>query len=214
MSRSDLGGFENWWGVADFDLWVRVLEHHTAICSPRVTVIYHVHEEQLSLHRERMLNEHRAVAQAHLARTGASPAALERWEAVVAWDGMRAALAGGRPRAALRAALSALRGWDRIAGVATQLRWRLLVRRRSAGLGPDGRSSVAVLVRDGRQRARVIERVDGRRVRDLSHTPTPRALLDLARRPAGLVVVASRRHALIVRMMGMCAMTSDEVAGS
>jgi hypothetical protein len=136
-----VGGFENWWGVADFDLWVRVLERHSAICSPRVTVIYHVHEQQLSLHKERMLEEHRAVAEAHHARTGASPAALERWEAVVAWDAMQAELAGGRLRPALRAARSALGGRERIAGVATQLRWRLAVRRRSAALGPNGRAT-------------------------------------------------------------------------
>lgn len=204
-----VGGFDEWWGVEDFDLWVRLIEQHSAICSPRVTVIYHVHDEQLSLHTERMLENHRAVAQAHLARTGASPAALERWEGVVAWDAMRTALAAGDRREALRLARSAMRGRDRIAGVLTQLRWRLAVRRRTARLGPDGRASVAVLVRDEHQRAAIIARFAGRSVRDLSQAPPARVLLELAWRPAGLTVVSSRLAGLILGMLGSRTVSAD-----
>jgi hypothetical protein len=205
-----LGGFNEWWGVEDFDLWVRVLEHHSAICSPRVTVIYHVHDEQLSLHTERMLDSHRAVAQAHRARTGASTAALERWEGVVAWDRMQATLAAGSLRDTLRNAWSALRGRHRIAGVATQIRWRLVVHRRTSRLGPDGRPSVAVLVHDARQRAAVLARFGGWSVRDLSEAPTARAVVQLASRPAGLTVVGSRRHATVLRMLGLRTVTADK----
>jgi hypothetical protein len=205
-----LGGFNEWWGVEDFDLWVRVLEHHTAICSPRVTVIYHEHGEQLSLDAERMLDGHRAVAEAHRARTGASPAALERWEGVIAWDTAKAALTGGRRREALRGLLSALRGRHRAAGVATQLRWRFVVRRRTARLGPDGRASIAVLVRGAGQRAAVIERFRGHSIRDLSQASLPHALIELAWRPAGLTVVSSRSHATLLGMFGIRALTANQ----
>ena len=50
-----VGGFHNWWGAEDFDLWVRVLEQYTGICSRRVTVFYHIHDAQLSLQADRML---------------------------------------------------------------------------------------------------------------------------------------------------------------
>ena len=206
-----LGGFGEWWGVEDFDLWVRMLEHHSAICSPCVTAIYHVHDEQLSLHHARMVDGHRAVAQAHRARTGASSAALERLEAVVAWDNMRAALAVGRRREAFRSALSALRGRHRIAGVVTQVRWRFAVRRRTARLTADGRASVAVLVRDRRQRAVVIEHFGERQFRDLSELPIARALMQLALRPAGVTVVSSRGQAMLLGMFGLRTVMADQI---
>ena len=58
-----VGGFHKWWGVEDFDLWVRVLEQYTGICSRRVTALYHIHDAQLSLEAERMLHERRRGSQ-------------------------------------------------------------------------------------------------------------------------------------------------------
>ena len=97
-----VGGFRQWWGAEDFDLWVRVLERYTGICSRRVTVFYQVHDAQLSLQADRMLHEHRQVLKSHLERTGNSPAMLERWEATVAWDRLRAEQAAGRWRGSLQ----------------------------------------------------------------------------------------------------------------
>ena len=205
-----LGGFAEWWGVEDFDLWVRMLEHHSAICSPCVTVIYHVHDEQLSLHHARMVDGHRAVAQAHRARTGASSVALEHLEAVVAWDTMRAALALGRRRAALRGALSALRGRHRIAGVITELRWRFVVRRRTSCLTAEGRASVALLVRDRGERAAAIEHFGERQFRDLSELPIARAMMQLALRPAGVTVVSSRGQAMLLGVVGLRTVTAAQ----
>ena len=130
----ELGGFRPIWGVEDFDLWVRALEGHTGVCSPRVTVIYHLHGEQMSAHADRMLRGHREVGESHCARTGASPAVLARWDGAAAWDCMRAALAGGRRGAALVSGLAVLRRRQRVVGVAVLLWSRFLARRRSSRL--------------------------------------------------------------------------------
>src|SRR6185312_8365294 len=124
-----IGGFGDWWGVQDFDLWVRVLERHSGICSRRVTVRYHVHEQQISLAKGRMLSEHREVVKAHLARTGESPRMLERWEATLVWDDLRAAMADGRRAAALRRVPGLLANPQRPIGLLSTLWLRFRARR-------------------------------------------------------------------------------------
>ncbi|MGA2928733.1 MAG: glycosyltransferase, partial [Solirubrobacteraceae bacterium] len=178
-----LGGFRPVWGVEDFDLWVRALEQHSGICSPQVTVIYHVHDEQMSGQAQRMLRGHREVGEGHRARTGASRALLARWEGVAAWDTMRSALAAGQRRAALVRGLAVLGGSQRILGLALLLRSRFIGRRLSARVGRDGKPTVAVLVRDERRRGAVLAALGGRTVRDLSGIAIARALPALARRP-------------------------------
>jgi GT2 family glycosyltransferase len=206
-----LGGFHKWWGVEDFDLWVRVLEHHSAVCSPRVTVLYHVHDEQLSSHASRMQEGHRAVVRAHLERTGASPVPLERWEGTAAWDNMRSALALGQRRTALRHALEMLRSRQRVIGVTLLLWSRILMRRRSSRIGRDGDASIAILLRDPSRRRTVLERLSGRTVRDLSELSTPRALLALVHRPAGRVVARSNAQAAMLRVAGVQALAPQQI---
>ncbi len=205
----ELGGFRPIWGVEDFDLWVRVLERYTGICSPRVTVIYHVHAAQMSAKAEEMLRGHRAVGESHCARSGASPAVLRRWEGVAAWDRMRAALAARRRRAALASALAVLRGRQRLVGVVLLLWSRWLGRRSTSRVGRDGQPTVALVLCRGRTLRAVIDGMSGRTVRDLSTTSTLRALVTLARRPAGLVVVGSRRHATLLRLIGIEAVAGE-----
>ena len=98
----ELGGFRAVWGVEDLDLWVRVLERHTAVCSPTVSVVYHVHAAQMSSATDRMLAGERKVVESHLERTGASGVLLRRWEARVAGDrgGRRSRRAGPARRCA------------------------------------------------------------------------------------------------------------------
>ena len=152
MLRRDVavavGGFHEWWGVEDFDLWVRVLEKHSAICSPAVTVLYHVHGEQVSSDFRRMHGGHREVVRAHLQRTNGSLLALERWEAIAAWDSMRALLALDRPRAAVRHVPGFVRSRHRIIGLSMLLWSRFLSRRRTAEIGRDGAASVALFVHE------------------------------------------------------------------
>lgn len=206
-----VGGFHTWWGAEDFDLWVRVLERYTGICSPCVTVFYHMHDAQLSLQAERMLQEHRKVVSSHLERTGDSPAMLERWEATVAWDRLRAEQAAGRWRRALRYLPQVLGGPQRLIGLSSQLRLRVRVRRRTYRLDHDGRPSVAVLVRGDAERSAVLHALDSRAVRDLSELKTSAALVDLLRRPAGLVITSTKLQIAVLRLTGNRAVSARRV---
>lgn len=207
----EVGGFAHWWGAEDFDLWLRVLERHTAICSRRVTVIYHLHTEQLSLQAERMRQEHRRVVQAHIERTGTSAAMLERWEATVAWDALRAAIADGRRRDALGQLPGLISSPQRVIGVGTQLWLRVRGRRRTSRLSQDGGPSIALLIREEDERRAVLDALGGRSVRDLSALAPTAIALTLLRYPPGVVVVASRLHATLVRLTGTRALAAHRV---
>jgi hypothetical protein len=207
----EVGGFGDWWGVQDFDLWLRVLERHTGVCSPRVTVRYHVHGQQISLAKERMLAEHREVVRAHLARTGDSTQMLERWEATLAWDAFRTSMAAGRRAAAIRCLPGLVANPQRPIGLAATLWLRFRVRRRTTRLERDGGPSVAVVIPDGDQRRAVVEALRGRPVHDLSSMRPAAAMAALLRRPRGVVVAASKLRAALLRLTGSDAIAARDV---
>lgn len=207
-----IGGFHRWWGVEDFDLWVRVLEQHTGVCSPRVTVIYHLHEANLSSEGDRMQEGHRGVAEAHLERTGGSRAPLERFEAGTAWYGMRASLAQGELLAALRRTPELFSDRQRVIGLAVLLWTRFRMRRRTSSLDHDGSPSVALLARGVTARQTVAAALGERAIRDLSATRSPARFLALIRRPAGQLIVGSRVTAALLRAVGAPAVSVDEFA--
>ena len=99
------GGFQPRLGVVeDMDLWLRMLQLGTGICSPRVSIIYHVHDQQMSLHDPHtMQRAHLQAAESHRKRTGGWRARIRCWEAVAAWDNLRDALAAGRRKDAAAA---------------------------------------------------------------------------------------------------------------
>lgn len=206
-----LGGFHPHWGVEDFDLWVRVLEHYSAICSPRVTVLYHAHDQQLSLDYTRMHRGHREVVEGHLQRTGGSSTALERWEGVAAWDAMRAALAAGDRAAALGHVLGFSRSPQRLFGLMLLLWTRFLTRRRSTEVSRSGSASIALLVRDSAKQWAVMHAAGDRRISDLSQRPLPSALARLIHRPAGVIVTGSGWQARMLRRLGAQALTADQL---
>ena len=94
----EVGGFRPHEGVVeDFDMWLRLLEHGTGVCSPRVSVIYHVHDGQMSSQDLHVMQiAHAQAAEAHWQRVGGSRVPLQRREAVVAWDSLRVALRRGQ----------------------------------------------------------------------------------------------------------------------
>jgi hypothetical protein len=142
----ELGGFRPH-RVEDFDMWLRLLERGTAICSPTVSVIYHVHAGQISLLDARTMQVgHIDAAEAHRARTGGTRRPVELWEGVAAWDNLRRALDAGRPGEAVQLGLHLATGHRRLEGLIRiwARRWRIRRRSRelrSEGVGPSGRSA-------------------------------------------------------------------------
>jgi Glycosyl transferase family 2 len=132
----EAGGFRAHEGVVeDFDMWLRLLERGTGICSPRVSVIYHVHDGQMSRQDvHTMHSAHAQAAAAHLERVGGSRVPLQRHEAVVAWDNLREALRAHRRRQAASCARFLLARPQRVIGLIGLLGRRYRVRRRSVAL--------------------------------------------------------------------------------
>lgn len=146
----DAGGFRAHHGVAeDLDMWLRLLERGTAVCSPRVGIVYHVHAEQMSV--QDLQTMHRGHAQAgeeHLRRSAASRGPLRRREGVAAWDSLRDALTAKEHGRATRAGLHLAARPQRVAGLLGLLLQRYRIRRRSAalrqaGVGRGGAASAA-----------------------------------------------------------------------
>ena len=136
----DAGGFRPHRGVAeDFDMWLRLLEKGTGVCSPDVSIIYHVHAGQMSVQDLRTMQlGHEEAAEAHLERIGGSRVALQRSQAVAAWDNLRDALQAGKHRRAARWGAYIAARPQRIAGLVGILIKRYRVRRRSAALRSAG----------------------------------------------------------------------------
>ncbi len=131
----DIGGFRPHHGVSeDFDMWLRLLERGTAVCSPRVSIIYHVHPGQMSAHARTMELGTIAAAEAHFQRTGSSRVPLKRWEGVAAWDNFRDAIEARKYRRALRHGTNIAAHPQRIVGLLGIWARRYRVRRRSAEL--------------------------------------------------------------------------------
>jgi hypothetical protein len=131
----EAGGFAARKGVVeDLDLWLRVLERGTAVCSPRVGLIYHLHDGQMSNQRRTMQLAHAEAAEAHRQRTGGSKAPIQRWEGAAAWENMRLALQGGERRAAVRWASYIASHPRRLEGLFGILAFHAASRRRVAAL--------------------------------------------------------------------------------
>lgn len=145
MFRRDLaleaGGFRAHRGVVeDLDMWLRLLERGTAVCSPRVSVVYHVHAGQMSAQDLGTMHRgHAEAAEAYLRRVEGSRVTLERREGVTAWDNLRLALSTRAPRSeSARWAFRIAARPQRVAGVLGVLAQRYRVRRRSAALRSAG----------------------------------------------------------------------------
>jgi hypothetical protein len=100
-------------------------------------------------------------------------------------------------------------------GLASQLWLRFRVRRRTDRLQAHGGPSIAVLVRAESQRHAVLHALEDPAARDLSARGTSAALLELLRRPAGLVVAATPLQIVLLRLIGNRAVTARRIiAGS
>jgi glycosyltransferase involved in cell wall biosynthesis len=134
------GGFRARCGVVeDFDLWLRVLERGTGVCSPRAGVLYHLHDEQMSRQDRRVMQlGHLEASEAHRVRTGGSRAPIRRWEAVAAWENLRIAANAGEPWRAARWTLYIGSRPRRVQGLMGILAFHHISRRRARALRTAG----------------------------------------------------------------------------
>jgi glycosyltransferase involved in cell wall biosynthesis len=128
----EVGAFVPEHGVADLDLWIRLLERGTAAVSPEVTVLYSVHAEQVSQDHRMMQAAHIAVSESYAGRPWWSADLVERWRATVAWNSVRGALRRRRVGEAAGHAATLLEHPQRVRGVVEMWIDRARLRRRSA----------------------------------------------------------------------------------
>jgi glycosyltransferase involved in cell wall biosynthesis len=181
----------------DLDLWIRVMEHGTAVACTRVVTRYRQHAGQKSQDGQKSRATQLHIVNAYRDRPWWSPKLVERQIAFRAWDALRAALRTRNVREALREAV-ALAPPARLGALARLLWRRHLIRRRSYRIASDGGPSVAVLPgasRDGLEEGSFVDLSESR--------GTLRALATLARRPAGVAIVASMAQGLAVRALGI-----------
>jgi N-acetylglucosaminyldiphosphoundecaprenol N-acetyl-beta-D-mannosaminyltransferase len=190
----EAGGFSTTMARAeDLDLWMRMLEGSSAVTIPLVTILYHVHSDQVSVDAEKMWAAHQAVL-----HRGASRWVRRRAEGVLAWDSARAAVAAGAGVVPTALGLTRrLASPQRAIGVTQLLAGRRRARRLAARVAATGEPSVAILPGVKTPAAAVTGAVD---LRDRSF---PGALLHLSRRPASRALVRGRAGALAVRAVGV-----------
>jgi glycosyltransferase involved in cell wall biosynthesis len=128
----EAGGFVHGHGVADLDLWIRLLERGTAVVSPRVTVLYRVHAAQVSQDHRMMQEAHLSVAASYAGRPWWTPDLVERWRATAAWNDVRGAVRRGHLREAARHAASIPGHPQRVRGLVEMWVSRARLRRCSA----------------------------------------------------------------------------------
>jgi hypothetical protein len=204
------GGFRSHHGVVeDLDMWVRVLDQGTGVASPAVSILYAVHETQMSGDHVVMQAGHLSVGDAYRGRPWWSRKLVERWAGTADWDNLVVAAKRGERGEALRHALAFLRRPQRALGVAGMLGWRLFVRRRSSRYSRDGGPSVAIMPGAAALRERALELAGDRRVFDRTGDRPLAALAGLVRRPAGLAVVGTPLEAAAARLLGVRPLRSE-----
>lgn len=186
----------------DLDLWVRLLENGVAVCSPKVTVRYHVHGGQMSLDVSRMEHALRGVVESHIARTAAPHRLLIRREGVLAWDALRLAMRRRQRLDALKAVGSLIASPQRTYGVACVLVLRWLFRRHAARVDRNGNPSVVTIIGNSHTLDAMGVRLADRSVRDLSSAGAMNRLLEVIRRPPGVLVSDSRLWRNAGRLLG------------
>jgi glycosyltransferase involved in cell wall biosynthesis len=121
----------------DLDLWIRLMDHGTAVACPDVVARYRRHDGQKSLDDARSRPAQLRIVQAYRDRPWWTARLVDRQLAFRAWDALRGALRRGDRAAALREARALAWPPTRTVALARLLTRRCRVRRRSARLHPD-----------------------------------------------------------------------------
>jgi glycosyltransferase involved in cell wall biosynthesis len=121
--------------VDDLDLWLRLLERGTALLSPTVGTVYHVHDGQISSGGAANQRMHETVVLRFEDRPWWSSHRLERWRGKAEWNNVRSMVRMRRPLAALRHAANIATSPQRIYGALSASLVRARLKRRSAAGG-------------------------------------------------------------------------------
>jgi glycosyltransferase involved in cell wall biosynthesis len=181
---------------ADLDLWLRVLEHGSGWVSPSVTLIYGLHEGQVSVDRRAMWSAHRAIVEAYAGRVWCTRGLRRRIDAVLLWDELRADLRESERRLAVRHALALILDPQKAYAVGRLLAVRFLLRRRSSRYACDGGASVRVW-----SSSPAVAEWAGRQYPHRL-TCAQHGAAQAIRRPAGLTVTDSAVRAVVARLGG------------
>jgi glycosyltransferase involved in cell wall biosynthesis len=204
MARTDLvravGGFRAFYGVEDYDLWLRLLEHGTGAVSPIATGLYHVHDQQMSAAVGRMQQSVADVIGAHADRPWSTRAIRDRAAGSAAWNNVRSAVKRRRPLEAMRLIAWLAARPQRGYGAYASASYRRRLQRRGARIARDGGPTVALVAPTPARRAAVEEAAPGRTVREAAGAG---GLLRMLRRPPGIAVVRGRTTALALRAVGV-----------
>lgn len=204
MVRTDVvravGGFDTTRRFGeDWDLWLRVMERGTAVVTPQVGAVVHLHAGGKHLQGDSTSDGWRETLYAYADRPWFSRRAVRRWESIEHWDQMRGELREGRRDAALTH-LWTLCNPASVAVLARNVVRRAAARRRVTQVSTDGRPTLARLPGSGPPTT--AQRHD-REVVDLSALGVRQALLQLARRPTSEALVASARQARLVAALNV-----------
>lgn len=193
--------------AADFDLYLRTLEHGSGVLSPDVVVRYHVHAGQVSNDQAAMHRAHSDVVESYADRPWWSRGRLARRQGLQAWDELRSAERRGDWGTALRRAGFILRDPVRLVGVMGIWAIRFRQRRRTAAWSAAGAPTLAVMPGQKMPPAH-----DGFALVDLRRCGRLRALLRIARRPPSMAATESRLERLMLRALGIALMEDDAPA--
>ena len=186
--------------AADLDLWVRVLERGTGVIVPRATVIYYVHDGQVTTDRAAMRVAAVELLDRYASAAWCTAAVRRRREGALAWDDLRAAQ--NLPEA-MRSAARMAGSPRRLQGTLHVLIARLRARRAAARFSATGAPSVALLPGSETDAATAEGAVDLRplgRVAALGH---------VLRRPPARAVAANRVDAGFLRALGVEVLVSS-----
>lgn len=203
------GGFRALHGVEDIDLWLRLLEHGTGWVAPRPSVLYHVHEAQISGDDAGLQARRRRVLEEYADRPWFEPRLLRAWDAIMAWDSARSAQRAGDIRTALLRLKPIVRDAAGRRALAVELRERHASRRRTSQFTDAGIPTLAV----ADPRAARSAPLNGYVLTALHGRSRATRYVELARRPAAALLATGWPEAALARGLGMHAVRLSRRGG-
>jgi len=193
----------------DWDLWLRLLERGTAIVTPRVGAVVHLHTGGKHFQGDATYDGWRTILYSYTDRPWFSRRAARRWESVERWDQLRDAMRDRQYRAFWRHARALARP-DSAFDVAQNVLRRAAARRRVTQVARDGRPTLARLPG---AKPPTADQLAHREIIDLSAGGTSQAVLALARRPTSEALVDSARQARLVAALNVTPVGDYRVPG-